>query len=288
MPTPLPATETRRIGSGGVTLTRLRQDGLELEQPPLPAFTLSILLAGRSRPWRDLGDGLRVPRGAEAYRHRGMGLLTPHATAVSWRVEGEHDCAVLAFPVPEAAAQLEELGREGVEGLTRLSEGIIRDPLLPVLSRQLCDLPEDAPGRLFADGAISLILALLARREAEARGRGTPPPPREQLAPRALRRAQDYLAAHLGGDPTLEGAAAAAGLSRFHFLRAFKASTGLTPFEWLRERRLAEARRLLAGTDLPLAQVALEVGLGSQSHFTALFRAREGITPGRFRREARG
>ena len=75
--------------------------------------------------------------------------------------------------------------------------------------------------------------------------------------------------------------AAMSGLSRFQFLRAFAAATGLTPHAYLLQRRLMKARRLLARSEPPAA-TAMACGFADQSHMTRLFRRAYGFTPGRF------
>jgi AraC family transcriptional regulator len=67
----------------------------------------------------------------------------------------------------------------------------------------------------------------------------------------------------------LSDIAAAAHLSSFHFLRAFKATYGVTPSVYLNRKRLKEAVRLLERTSQPLAAVAEQVGFGCR---TTLFR----------------
>lgn len=277
----------RRVGSGGVTLTRLRHADFETIQPELPQFTLSILMAGRSRPWRDLGDGFAIPKGAESFRHQGGGIVTPHDTAVGWRVEGRHDCLIFAFPVETTRRMLDELLPGGLASLDRLTERVVCDPVLPTMARELWEGPQDDLGRFQADHAVALVLARLARHAGETGEAGEAPVARERLSPTSLRRAKEFLQSQVAGDPSLDEIAAAAGLSPYHFLRAFKASTGRTPFQWLQDFRIELACGLLAASDLPLARLALEIGFKTQSHFTVVFRQAIGTTPGRWRMEMR-
>ncbi len=274
---------TRPIGSTGVTLTRLRSGDFETVQPELPEFTLSILLAGRSRPWRDLGDGFAIPRGAESFGHLGAGILTPAGTAVAWRVEGRHDCLVFSFPIGTSRALVEDLLPQGLPDLYRLTERVVRDPLFPVVSRQLWEMRGDRIDQFEADHSIALVLARLARQALPGEGLSR----REQLSPANLRRAKEFLQASVTRDPSLSEIAAATGLSPYHFLRGFKAATGRTPFQWLQDLRIEIACGLLAATDMPIAQLALEVGFKTQSHFGVAFRRLTGTTPAKWRAELR-
>ena len=94
-----------------------------------------------------------------------------------------------------------------------------------------------------------------------------------------LRRVQEYINAHLEEDLSLSEIAAAADLSQFHFARAFRVSTGLTPQQYLMRQRIERAKHLLAENDLPLVEISLQTGFKNQSHFTTLFRKYTKFTP---------
>ena len=106
-----------------------------------------------------------------------------------------------------------------------------------------------------------------------------PLPPRPGLA--ALARARDALHDSLAEDVSTDDLAAIAGLSRFHFCRAFARVYGLPPHAYQLQLRLAEAKRWLAAGEPP-AQVAAAVGFADQSHLNKRFKGAFGITPGRF------
>jgi len=107
------------------------------------------------------------------------------------------------------------------------------------------------------------------------------------LAPHALRRAIERLRSDSDSDVSLAALASDAGLSRFHFCRAFKESTGLSPHSWLRQHRLEQAMNTLRDTDIPIATVAAELGYASQTAFAAAFRRLTGETPSDWRRRTR-
>jgi AraC-like DNA-binding protein len=71
----------------------------------------------------------------------------------------------------------------------------------------------------------------------------------------------------------------ACALSRSHFSRAFKCSTGFSPQEWIRQQRIARAKLLIQHTDLSLTQISLECGFCDQAHFCHMFTRSEGINP---------
>ncbi|MGH6910538.1 MAG: helix-turn-helix domain-containing protein, partial [Phenylobacterium sp.] len=108
-----------------------------------------------------------------------------------------------------------------------------------------------------------------------------------RLAPWQLRRALDFMMAHLDGDPTIAQLAAECGLSSGYFARAFRKTTGVAPHRWLIARRVERARDLLLSGRLELADIAAACGFVDQSHFTRVFAKAEGHSPGRWRRLSR-
>lgn len=107
------------------------------------------------------------------------------------------------------------------------------------------------------------------------------------LAPTALRRAIERLRSDSDEDVSLAALAADAGLSRFHFCRAFKESTGLSPHAWLRQHRLEQAMNMLRDTDASVVSIAAALGYSSQTAFAAAFRKLTGETPSDWRRRVR-
>ena len=81
----------------------------------------------------------------------------------------------------------------------------------------------------------------------------------------------------------LDVLARAAHFSRHHFLREFRREFGLTPHQYLTQRRLEIAKHLLASTDLSVTEVCLEVGFSSLGSFSTLFRRHVGRSPADYR-----
>jgi AraC family transcriptional regulator len=107
---------------------------------------------------------------------------------------------------------------------------------------------------------------------------------RGRLNPHALARVVAFIDGNLGERLTLEALARAACMSRFHFSRAFRASTGESPMAYVARRRLESAERLLIEGGRALCEIAAALGFCDQSHFTRRFRDRTGLTPGEFAR----
>ncbi|HVN89472.1 MAG TPA: AraC family transcriptional regulator [Candidatus Binataceae bacterium] len=80
--------------------------------------------------------------------------------------------------------------------------------------------------------------------------------------------------------------AAEARMSNYHFLRTFKAMTGVTPHQWLLRARLRDAAQRLVATNSPVTSIALDVGFDDLSNFIRSFRAEFGASPSRYRASA--
>ena len=109
------------------------------------------------------------------------------------------------------------------------------------------------------------------------------------LAPndRRLKRALEFMSHHLAEPLSIDLLAREAGVSKFHFLRLFQQATGSTPYRYLLAKRLEVARRLLAETDLAIANVATRCGFPRANHFSTHFTSRFGLSPRAFRHGSR-
>jgi AraC-like DNA-binding protein len=115
----------------------------------------------------------------------------------------------------------------------------------------------------------------------------TPDVPRGGLSPGALRRVRDYIAAHFHENLDIRTLASYAGLSAYHFSRAFKSSVGMPPHRYLLEQRIRKAAELIERSEQPLINIGLAVGFADQAHFSRTFHALVGLTPCQFRRTHR-
>ncbi len=95
---------------------------------------------------------------------------------------------------------------------------------------------------------------------------------------RHLRRARDLADRHYA-EPLDLDTLAAAGVSKYHFLRSFTAVYGLTPAQYLSERRIERAQDLLRATNLTVTEVCHLVGFSSLGSFSSRFRELVGISP---------
>jgi AraC family transcriptional regulator len=112
--------------------------------------------------------------------------------------------------------------------------------------------------------------------------------PGKGLAPRALRRALQFIHDHLDEDLTIQQLAETTEMSACHFARMFRLSTGIPPHKYVVRRRVTRAKHLLLNKGVSLATAALEAGFCDQGHMTRCFRQVLGTTPAVFVRSIRG
>jgi AraC family transcriptional regulator len=243
--------------------------------PPIDAHYISFTVRGAITVERELG------RSVDRARFRpGNSLILPAHRENAWTWDGATDELHLYV----APAWLAEVGSEaGALAPAPLERFAFSDPLLHALAGALLEERRStgAGGTLYREAVAETIALRLIRAHCRTLAA---PPARAGLAPARLRRVRDLVEERLDTDLSLDDLAAAAGLSRAHFARAFRLTTGQTPYGYLRERRVVRARALLAGSSRGIAEIAQLCGFRSQSHLGRVFRNATGLTPADYRR----
>ena len=107
------------------------------------------------------------------------------------------------------------------------------------------------------------------------------------LAPWAERRCVELMRVRLSEDISLDELAVEAQLSPFHFARMFKQSLGVPPRVYLTRLRLEKTCHLLETTDLPVTEIAFEVGYSSNQVLARVFLKHRRMSPSDYRRAVR-
>lgn len=249
-------------------------------RPAQPGIVLYQDLIGGSRVSGDLGGG----RFDVTSRKGDLTLAAPNfaTTAV---VETNRHLRSLVFPM----AQWQKVLNEAANGDFSLDLSQMYGRMFdsPAIRSALCNLwalsdLESAPSRLLAQAAGCEILAELCRlAEAPfAPGRGG-------LATWAERRCLELMRTRLSEDISLDELAAEARLSPFHFARMFKQSVGVPPRVYLTQVRIEKACELLERTDLPVTEIAQEVGYSSNQVLARVFIKHRRMSPTDYRRAVR-
>lgn len=192
----------------------------------------------------------------------------------------------LLMYVPRASLRLlsESEGLPEVESLYLAPGRLVDDRVIANLGAALLpavEQPERANRVFLEHVALALQVHLVQHYGGVVRSE----PRRGALSPEHERRVKDLLMSRIDGDVSIAALALECRLSRSHFIRAFKASTGRPPYRWLAEQRLLLARELLMDPKLSIAEVTQRLGYVNQSHFTRAFAKAYGVTPGELRRQ---
>ena len=159
------------------------------------------------------------------------------------------------------------------------------NPVLHKITAALTSAPgiKDPAANLFVESLFNAAAARILHNYAQVRYPLSGPP---RLTDNQVRAAIDYIQDHVRDSLDLGSISRAAGLSKFHFARLFKAATGVTPFQFVTHVRMARAKELLRKTRLPISEIAERVGYQKPSHFSARFRTVSGCGPNAYRKSA--
>lgn len=154
------------------------------------------------------------------------------------------------------------------------------DERLLILSELLLDTTDkkDAHSQLYQKGLVRAAEALLSYPLHQVCERG--------LAPWQLKRSITLMQQRSPSRIEIEELADRVGLSPSHFSRAFKASTGLSPYRWQLEIRVKQAQVLLLKRNFAVEDIADRVGFFDSAHFTRVFKKIVGVPPGSWRKNA--
>lgn len=260
-----------------VAVSRFRLGRLKIDLPPLhvPAFGVNYgdpfhlerTLHGRTRAAR-VGPGhLAIP---------------PPDFASRWVCHQAGDILVVLLSRDVLDRAIEERAGRDPRSVEIIPRFVIRDLVLERIAHQLLGevTRPQAANRLRVDTLAQELATHLLGAHSSL---GRPPDRRPRgWAPAKLRRAKDFIAANLGRDMPLAQVAAAAGMSTYHFARAFRQATGRPPHRYVTEQRLLHARTLLHDARLTVRAVATAVGF-THSHFTRTFTRHMRMAPSAFR-----
>jgi AraC family transcriptional regulator len=274
----------QEIHAGDMTFYRKRSDSVKFGHVATPAsdrgFLVGISLSeghrrrifhGRQSAAHDFGkDSIYVRDFSEDYRADLSGgfdfLLFEMSNSVLARVGDEH-----------GRARIRRLACTAGQGDPVL--GHLAQALLPALER-----PAEA-NLLFVDQLGLTIGSYLIGQYGGASF--DPARTRRQLSSLHEARAKDMLRSRSDGNITVSEIADACSLSRSHFIRAFRETTGYTPYQWLLMQRVERACELLRDSALSLAEIAIACDFCDQSHLTRVFSRVMAVSPGHWRRQAR-
>ncbi len=264
-------------------MTRARSDQEDngFTDPVIPedAFLLSVQM-------RDYHGDIFLNGRKLSFRRQALGWLCIFDYRLEWGayLRSVFDCINIHMPRSVLSAVTEEQGGGLVETL-RYKPGVpVEDPVFLGLVNAIApafNAPAE-PNQLFLDHLGWAMSAHVAQAHGDITRAARPS--KSRLAPWQEMRAKEMMETRLTADISLADLAAECGLSTSHFARAFRATTGVPPYQWLLTRRVERAKEMLAGTDHRIVDIAELSGFADQSHLTRVFSKATGETPAAWRR----
>ncbi|WP_431655346.1 helix-turn-helix domain-containing protein [Pantanalinema rosaneae] len=266
------------ILSSGKTLW----DGISLDQMLLPPGETPEYSLEEFVITINLGQGFQVERVMN--QHSQTGLMLPRSIALcpiqtTQVIRWNRDAHVLSLYLrPELLTRhaIEVLDTDQFELIPHL---LIQDELIYQVGLGLSKQLETygVHSRLYAESAttflaIHLLQTYAAQTFVVSQYEGG-------LPQQKLKQAIEYIQDHLDQDISVNELAAHLGISRYYFCRLFKQSTGLSPYQYVIQQRIAQAKQLLLQGKMSISDVAIACGFAHQSHLNRHFKRLTGITP---------
>ncbi|ADD42902.1 AraC family transcriptional regulator [Stackebrandtia nassauensis] len=245
----------------------------DMRLPGTSDIHLVLPLAGRAQ--------IHTTTGGRARRHTWapgrLELLIPGQPLVrAYQSDSPMRSVQVHIPRTTVETTADQLGGRDVDYEAMAASLATGDALVEELLRQLADSTETSD--LYAEtSAAFLATHLLTRHQ---RGHTPDGAPRDDTRVRAaITMMRDQLAQPI----TLADLAAHVHLSVFHFVTVFKQATGHPPHRYLARLRIAEAKRLLRGTNLTIAAIATRCGFASPGALSTAFTRHTGTRPSAYR-----
>lgn len=268
-------------GWNGLTVRGYRYAGSDVEPPPLRDFLIVAYQRGTTEVRRRV-DG----RWTSAVQHPGGISLMTNAVSSHWIWPEPVEVVHVYLAPTEVGAICRQMYEREVDEV-RLRDVLRADD--PAVHRAATLLATEAAqvgvgSGLLIDSIACQLSVHILRRYADVMFRETVGD--EGLTVRQERTVRDYIRDHLDQKLSLEDMAASVALSRFHFCRRFRQSTGFSPHDFVIRQRVELAKTLLARTKESGPDVAIRCGFADQSHLTRVFKKHVGVTPGQYRAQA--
>ena len=209
--------------------------------------------------------------------------IAPANTPFFAQWEGDEHCLQIRLTDQFLKSVARETIRQDCDRITLTPKFHQRSQEIEAISLMLLNEVQHTSGnRLYIDSLTNILAVNLLRQHATA----VPHVPTYEggLPQHQLLRVLDYIDAHLEHDIKLTKLAQLLDMSQFHFSHLFKQSMGISPYQYLLQQRVEQAKKLLKKTDHLIADIALDCGFNSHSHLGKVFRQVTGMTPRAYRK----
>lgn len=269
--------EHRKGGSFGVSMLEADQAAGTYVDPAFPQLAFVEVVEAPGTCVLDFATGRRRLDAADF-----GGLIGPQPANVECHFDMDSDHKVRALYI-DLSVFADIIDRAGFRGdpLDGMYAGFFSKPGARSAFHALWTRMNDGDPAvsLAIDGAFLTFLSLYLPDRSNALTPGWTP----ALEDARMKRAIDYIDAHLDQQLLMDELASTAALSVPHFARVFRETFGMTAHAYVTRQRIERAKRHLRETRAPVTSIAFACGFGSSSHFATVFRTHVGVSPSRYR-----
>lgn len=160
----------------------------------------------------------------------------------------------------------------------------IRETILHYLQNMLYEIGAKHPGyEIVCQDLMEILIVLLGRQT----NFSTLLAPVGKKTSRLCGATKRYIDTHYQEEITLDKLAEINHVSKYHLAHAFTEEYGISPINYLLNKRIQEAEHLLATTDFSLSLISYTTGFSSSSYFAQIFKKQRGCTPREFRKKSK-
>jgi len=201
-----------------------------------------------------------------------------HGTVAQREVEGYYSVLIKKETVQEMARSI--FGKADINFANDFTT--VSAESLQLIKQFIRESSNRQCGFKFIQDGITLQLAVNLIRQLRSNLRWEKKEP--GCVPESISRAIEFLNDCYEQDFSLKEVARVANLSPYHFIRVFKAETGLTPHEYMMNIKINRLKEKLADKNLSISQAFSLCGMDYNGHFAAVFKRKVGVTPSQYRK----
>ena len=275
---PSPIASSENLGWESIIVEEFQQPAGMCEPDSWQEHTIALCLAHKPlRIWQAIGN-----RSYSGIYTKGDISITPADIVNSYQAYGDDHYVLIRIPtllVEQVAIEIDSGSK--IELTTEFRARNHQIEQLAMMLRTELHRGNSGLGQLYIESLTNALTVNLLR---DYGGKPKILTYEGGLSNRQFLQVTDYINDCLTLTIKVQDMAKLIGISRFHFTRLFKQTTGISPHQYVMQQRIELAKQLLK-QDLAIADIALECGFNSHSHLGKYFRAMTGMTPKAYRQD---